>query len=357
MSKKNNNLPLISIIVPLYNTEKYIEQCLNSILDQTFQNYELIIIDDCSIDNSVKIIKSYIPNFKERLKLVKLKNNVGAAFARNIGINLSRGKYITFVDSDDFLISNALENFYKAAEETQADVIHTEKYFNCKEEKIDVGVNLEVNCLEKGGSINKITLETKNLEERIKAYIKMRFFWFPWGKLFNRDFIIKNDIKFPHLPTAEDTIFCFKCLCLAKNYVRIPDITNVYRIRNDSLTTKKLDAEKHINRWLNIIIEGTAIIDNFMDEFELFVQRLDLKYAVIDFFIQDKLNQIYSVYPNHSIIKIYEILYKEFSSKYGKNVASLSYLFNTLNIYRIRLSQLQNSINRLQQQIKDLQQK
>lgn len=356
--KKNVVLPAISIIAPMYNVENYVGQCLDSILAQTFQDYELIIVDDCSTDNSAAIVEKYALRFGDKLKFVKMEKNTGAAaLPRNYGITLAKGKYIALIDPDDVFTPKALEAMYKAAEETQADVVHTEKYFISEAEVIDNKTPLKLNTLEVGNKVDKPTFESFNLEDRIKAYVKHRFFWYPWGKLFRRDLVIENKVEFPNWPTADDTIFCFKCMCLAKNYVRIPDITNVYRIREGSLTNKDLDAEKYLHRWLQITIEGANIIDNFMDKFEIFVQKPILKYSVIDFFIQEKLNWISRVYPKNTVLTIYKLLLKEFSNKYGNNKAFISYIFNTMNVYRIRISQLQLQIKQLQQQINEFQQK
>ena len=88
-------IPAISVIIPMYNSEKYIAECLNSILVQTFQNFEVIVVDDCSTDNSVEIAKSYEEKFDGRLKIFKTKKNSngGGYVPRNLGLNLSCGKY------------------------------------------------------------------------------------------------------------------------------------------------------------------------------------------------------------------------------------------------------------------------
>ena len=184
MSSQKKNLtsrfPAISIIAPMYNVEPYLEQCLNSILNQTFQDYELIIVDDCSTDNSVAIVKDYVPRFGDKLKLVRMKKNTGAAaLPRNHGINISRGKYIALIDPDDLFMPNALEVMYEAAEERQADVVHTERFFISEAEMIDDKTPLKVNTLEVGNKVDKPTFETSDLEERIKAYVRHRFFWYP----------------------------------------------------------------------------------------------------------------------------------------------------------------------------------
>ena len=99
---------LVSIITPSYNSSKFIMECINSVISQTFQNWEMIIVDDCSNDNSREIISDLTAK-DERLKSIFLEENVGAAEARNIAIRQSKGKYIAFLDSDDIWNKNKLE--------------------------------------------------------------------------------------------------------------------------------------------------------------------------------------------------------------------------------------------------------
>ncbi len=103
---------LVSIITPCYNSSKYIDKTIESVINQTYQNWELIIIDDCSIDNSVMIIKEYCKK-DSRIKLLKLDRNVGPALARNEGIKQAKGKYIAFLDSDDIWLPPKLEKQIK----------------------------------------------------------------------------------------------------------------------------------------------------------------------------------------------------------------------------------------------------
>ncbi|MBQ7198035.1 MAG: glycosyltransferase family 2 protein [Selenomonadaceae bacterium] len=127
-------IPAVSIIIPMYNAEKYICDCLDNILIQTFQDFEVIIVDDCSTDKSCDVVESYLPEFNssgyDKLKLLRSKvNSGGEGTPRNIGVNISCGEYILFIDSDDFITKTALEELYPIAKKFDADVVHCEKYF------------------------------------------------------------------------------------------------------------------------------------------------------------------------------------------------------------------------------------
>lgn len=116
--------PLVSIITPLYNSEKYIGETIESVLNQTYKNWEMLIIDDCSKDNGVKIVNNYILKDK-RIKLFRNEKNEGVSFSRNRAIDLSQGKYIAFLDSDDLWKKEKLEKQISFMEKNNIDLSYT----------------------------------------------------------------------------------------------------------------------------------------------------------------------------------------------------------------------------------------
>ena len=118
----------VSIITPLYNSEKYITEAIDSVLEQSYTNFELIIIDDCSQDNSVKAVKSYSD---VRIRLICLKANKGAGIARNKGIHEATGRYIAFLDSDDVWLPNKLEKQVQFLRKNSQKVILTTMFLLC----------------------------------------------------------------------------------------------------------------------------------------------------------------------------------------------------------------------------------
>ena len=113
--------PKVTIVIPVYNTENYLDKCLSSVVNQTFSDIKVIIVNDGSTDNSLEICKKYAVNDK-RITLID-KVNEGVSIARNIGINLAEGEWIYFLDSDDFLDLNTLENLVIEAHSSDADII------------------------------------------------------------------------------------------------------------------------------------------------------------------------------------------------------------------------------------------
>ena len=137
--------PEVSVIVPVYNVEIYIKQCVDSILNQSFQDFEIILVDDASPDNSIALCQRLYGG-NDKIKIVRHEKNLGLGPARNTGIKYARGKYVYFVDSDDFILPDALEKFYVAAETFNAQVVHAAYYYELNQDEVEpiLKENLEV---------------------------------------------------------------------------------------------------------------------------------------------------------------------------------------------------------------------
>ena len=114
-------VPFFSIIIPVYNSQKYLKSCLDSVLRQKFNDYEIILVDDCSTDQSKKICKSYEKDNK--FQVYRNSKQIGAGLSRNVGLKLSRGKYIIFLDSDDLLYYNSLKGIFKLLKNKDKDIV------------------------------------------------------------------------------------------------------------------------------------------------------------------------------------------------------------------------------------------
>ncbi|MDX4013217.1 glycosyltransferase family 2 protein [Aliarcobacter skirrowii] len=207
----------ISVVLTVYNGEKYLDECINSIINQTLRNIEIIIINDGSTDGSLEIINKFA-NTDSRIKILNQKN-MGAAKARNNGIKVSNGKYLSILDGDDIFDDNMLESMYLQAEENEADVlICPYRNFNDNKE-FRRGLTLPNNI--------------DNLELFSSSDIKEQLFQISnpaaWNKLFNRDFIIKNNISFQSLSSCNDLYFTYFALSLANKISILNKSFVIYR--------------------------------------------------------------------------------------------------------------------------------
>ena len=286
MAKKNiGNSCGVSVIVALYNAENYIGACLDSLLAQTFKDFEVIVVDDCSTDNSAALVEEFAPKFEGRLKLFKSKKNSGYPGApRNTALKCARGKYLTFLDSDDFFTPTALEEIYKIAEETGAEVVHAGYHYRFT----DGEDNSEVHSWPHEVAVDAPTPEPENLGERINRLVNFKTLWWACNKFFRRDFIEKNNITFPNATTWEDFTFFFCSLLRAKNYIRVPNVFYNYRVRKGSLSHKGRDAVE-ITRNL---LETFKVMDKFIQAEEYFAKNPQVRWAFLDWYAQNRLKNV-----------------------------------------------------------------
>lgn len=326
--------PAVTVIVPLFNAEKFVADCLTSMLNQTLQDFEIIVADDCSTDSSLAVVQNFLSEFGNRLRILTLSKNSGRpGIPRNFALEAARGKYVFFLDSDDLLSETALEDFFNVAESFNADVVHAEKCIAFTDEGGQL--QAEVKSNQTGEFVTEPTLETFDIGRRVTDFTRKRYMWQVWGKLFRRKFLVDNKIKFPAAKTFEDFVFAFECLVAAKNYVRVPFVSYHYRLRNDSLSHKACDAVKISVTMIKVV----AALDEFMDGRKFFRENHSSRYELLDFFIQERLKVIaesFFIASDLSPAEVFEFFRKEiFSADPKKNVALTSYLFVAANIFKL----------------------
>lgn len=210
--------PLISIIVPVFNVEKYIEKCLNSIINQTYKKLEIICINDGSTDNS-RIILDKFKSIDSRIIIINQKNQ-GLSVARNIGIKEAQGDLITFVDSDDWLENTAIEQTYRKFINPDIDIL----CFGAKA-KYDALPQKEEDCIKYKNPSIKASKGIWLLSISITA----------WAKIYRTKFLKANHLTFPEGLYYEDNFFYWQCISCANKIATIKDILYNYRIRENSI--------------------------------------------------------------------------------------------------------------------------
>ena len=330
-----NFSPPVSVIVPVYNAEKYLPVCLESILNQTFTDFELLVVDDCSTDSSYAIAESYLERFGGRLKIVSLPQNTGnGVVPRNVGFDLSQGKYVCFVDNDDFLVAEALETLYNFAEKYRADVVYTDYYFA----NDNSDVLSEVSVMRWGNvNLQEPTLETEDIAERVEKILSSTFSWMPWTKFVRRDFLVDNKIKFPRMTISDDLIWTIEIVCLAKNLLRIPTPLYVYRTNTTSILRRERTPEEKIIFWLNPLLSGFEILENFMNQIDFFVQNPRVRLRVLHFFGTFHFNLMEENFKALTSPEVWQTFMREFSKAGSTHPALIAYLLFIANIYRNEL--------------------
>lgn len=227
----------ISVVVPVYNVEKYLEVCIRSILEQTFTDFELILIDDGATDASGIICDNFAA--EDNRVIVIHKENGGLSDARNTGIRQASGKYLLFVDSDDYIEKNTLQDTFLLAEQRQADVIVFGYY---------------ADVFNKDGTIesHKNNAEDNTLSDPISiakevVYLKRNFvFDASWNKLYRTDLIRKNDIWMPVGEIFEDTAFNTSLLPYINKIVITSNCYYHYMQRNANRITNTYNPNKFV---------------------------------------------------------------------------------------------------------------
>lgn len=274
----------ISIIIPVYNQEKYLEKCLNSILANDFLGYEIIAIDDASTDKSVEIIKKY-----KHVKLIRHKKNQHIGITRNDGLKIAEGKYIAFIDPDDYIDKDFLKRMYENAEKNNSDLVICDYINVCEnhEEKI------------KGANFTKTNIKEN---PRILYDISKG----PCNKLYRREMLEKNNIKFAEHLKYEDIPFVVGAIYYSNIITHEDAFLNYFTIHKKSETTTRdesvFDLFKHIdfikklakenNLYLNDLIvsllfgytsqqryqKSHKVANKFIDEAFLYLKNNNIDY-------------------------------------------------------------------------------
>ncbi len=250
----------ISIIVPIYNAEKYLNKCIDSLINQTKKELEFILVNDGSTDKTEEIIKSYKD---KRIKYFKNKNQ-GIGKTRNFGLEKATGKYIMFLDSDDYFRKDACELLYKNAEKNQADLVICDFY------KIyDSGIEEKIKLL----SFKPTTLKkTPSLINEINLA--------PWNKLYKKELITKNKIKFVENLKYEDAPFVIEAFSKAGKIIKVDEYLNYYLIHGNSETTVRDKRCFDILKIIDLIRKSTKNEAYLQEEINKLTVRIITNYTI-----------------------------------------------------------------------------
>lgn len=271
---------MISVIIPVYNVELYLEKCVDSLIEQTYKDIEILLINDGSTDNSYKICQK-LKDRDDRIYVINIEKNRGVSYARNIGITMSKGKYLVFVDADDFLNKIMLEILLKNIEENKADISM------CDFKKVnDKFRNETIDEIEKSVIFDKNDL-LKNLTGT------KSFQGFVWNKMYKKDIIDKNNIKFDeNIDIYEDMLFNCEYIDKINKGSYVKNKLYYYIQRNSSAYNGDFN-----NKWYTIfkahkkileIYEKNNLKDYIGVKYNLLISNLDFKEKLVKFKKTDK---------------------------------------------------------------------
>lgn len=305
---------MISIIVPIYNGEKYIEDCIKSILLQEYQDWELLLIDNASTDHSLQICREFACK-DDRIEVFQQHQNKGVSVARNLGIEKARGEYITFIDADDWVDKDYLERLLIVLQKKKADVVVCEyaksydadrKLFrNIQERKLDSD-NL---MMPKEEGVGNCRLKIYNTEEYLEKYF-LKGNTHCWGVLFDKDLL--DGIYFPKgISIGEDMLFLLEVVQNAKRIV-VADYKGYFYYINESGAMNKAFTSSYMDQ-ITCWEKALKIIE---ERYPSLTSRVECILVVSVLLVVGKLSELSSE-KRKEYMKEENICYEVFS-RYGK---------------------------------------
>ena len=254
----------ISVILTVYNTEKYLSECLESILHQSLTNFELICINDASTDNSLTILSEYTEK-DFRICVYDMPENKGVSYCRNFGFSKAQGEYVIFLDSDDYFKLTMFQEMYELAKQDDADIAicNSMKYDDVLDEMLFMEDSLRVDYLTKKEGFNYTTCPN---------YILNFCKGWAWDKLYKKEFLEENHLQFPALSNTEDAVFVYSSLVLAERISIIDSVFVVHRIRRKDSISNRHDSNFYE------FIKAMGLLREFLEKENLF-QAVSKSYA------------------------------------------------------------------------------
>ena len=292
-----------------------------------------------------------------KLKLIRSEKNSGGCpgVPRNLGIGLSIGEYLMFVDSDDAITPNALEELYTIAKKFNADVVHAEKYFRVENEKFSTDTRtLKADAIIKADFVKEPTFMPNDLSSRLKYLANEKFDWSTCNNFLRRDTVIRKKIYFSTVNQSfEDAVLAAKYLCRAEKILRVPITFYLYRTHSESTTKKNLPVDKRIHRVITNIAFLIKELDKIFNEFENIKNNPD-KFILFDMLIRRAVKSILPLYMLIPAWQLDNLIRHELESVEDKT-ALTAFLFSRMNIFNVQLNQYGAIIQQQNQVIQQLQ--
>lgn len=231
-------MPEVSVVIPVYNVEKYLERCLNSVLAQTYSDYEIICINDCSQDRSGMILEKYMNEYPGKIKIQNNNKNLGLGITRNIGMKMAVGKYIMFIDSDDYIKPDYIQRYVECMKLNDIDLV--------------VGGFIKVR------DSSEVIHAVNNSIWSILTYV------IACGKMYKKEFLTKNNLQFGDYKCGEDIHFNVSAFCCGISY-HVITYEGYYYVDNNTSITQTMNYKKcHEKIVMNIFDDVLDKYNNYL---------------------------------------------------------------------------------------------
>ena len=326
------NTPKISVLIPLYNRRQYAEDCINSALNQTFSDFEIIIRDDASTDGVFEFVKNrYAKEISAgKIKLFFNEKNLGEALTVSRLLRDATGKYLTILHNDDIYMPQALQHLYEVAEKNSADVVHCSSFLTSpKDGVISKGTRLQKISRDKN-NVTQIEIMPSNPSERFFEWLDGGTFQDLQYNIFRRSFITDNEI-FLNDACCESLIFTLIWLMRAKVFVKTPQA--IY-IRRDSPYSQTNDSNSKIYKFETSIpmrLKVFRSLDKFISECDFLNSNDEFKYYVKTkiFLTHESLENAEDIKRgNKNYVELYNLIENTFRKIYGSDAVYFALLFH-----------------------------
>lgn len=300
----------VSVIVPVYNAENYLSECIDSLFGQTLKNVEFIFVNDGSSDNSLEILQQY--SKKDDRIQVYTQENQHAGVARNFGMSKAKGEYITFLDSDDIMLPDALELLYKKAKDSAADIV------------MGKACSFGKDVMQRRMLVSAFNDKYLPTDEVFSCHTHSKYFFqitagAPWGKIYRTAFIREHDIQFPPLPRTEDIAFVFAAMIRAKIITTVRETLIYYR---ENIGSGSLEDSKDIHPLT--ICAACHILAEDIKDFGAWEQ---LKQSFVNYVLRSIIYNLQTFRTGEAFQVLADYVRNEFTQEYGVDLYDTDYFY------------------------------
>lgn len=320
-------MPKISVAVPVYNAEKYINECVESILSQDVVDTEIILVDDASTDGTFYRLQD-LSRRDKRIKLFRHEQNQGLAATYDEALSSAQGAYIAVADNDDYLSPGYLSLLLNVAEQTGADI--TQVGFRSFQ---------VVDGQEKTAQTWQNTLQPRllgnNLRERVALFAPVQLHIPPWGKLYRAEFIRAKKIRFYDVPLVTDLLFHYQGLISAERYAVLPGALYNYRMREDSVSHSPNFPEQ-TQQYFIAMVRQMNFLSAWLEEINFDAGRAATRWYALDGFMQHYRYFFARQAKNLGAEKVLTVLDEMAAKIYGDHAAAFQTALRSMIMSRLR---------------------